>query len=184
MGSYILTAIGPHFLPLINIFFLRWEGANGFTTSAKSLNLRLLLPSRDYQLVGKLEHFVTVKGIFKQKIVTFQPILAYPIWVLYKILYTSLNQDLGGVEEVKRDRDRRTHLSPLIDVWLDLKPHIVYQPTTLKSRKTHVGQSFPVKHSKWRIGKATEAIKNDEGKYVMQSELNNVFVGPVFNFTV
>lgn len=50
MGSYILAAIGPHLLPLINIFFLRWEGGNGFTMPAESLNLRLLWPGLDKQL--------------------------------------------------------------------------------------------------------------------------------------
>ncbi|CAM9208586.1 unnamed protein product [Hapterophycus canaliculatus] len=37
--------------------------------------------------------------------------------------------------------------------------------------------------SKWRIRKAKKAVGEDKGKYVMQGDLNEVFVGPVFDFT-
>lgn len=38
--------------------------------------------------------------------------------------------------------------------------------------------------SKRRIKKATKAVKEGDGSYPMQSDLNEVFVGPVFDFTV
>ncbi|CAM9323183.1 unnamed protein product [Ectocarpus sp. 12 AP-2014] len=37
--------------------------------------------------------------------------------------------------------------------------------------------------SKRRIRKATKAVQEDKGEYVMQADLNEVFVGPVFDFT-
>ena len=52
------------------------------------------------------------------------------------------------------------------------------------------GKSFPTllfhpaSPSKRRILKATKAVQEDVGMFVMQSELNDVFVGPIFNFTV
>lgn len=38
--------------------------------------------------------------------------------------------------------------------------------------------------SKRRIRKAKKAVEGEEGEFVMQSDLNEVFVGPVFDFTV
>ncbi len=38
--------------------------------------------------------------------------------------------------------------------------------------------------SKRRIKKAKKAVAEDKGEFVMQSDLNEVFVGPVFDFTV
>lgn len=43
--------------------------------------------------------------------------------------------------------------------------------------------STPV-DSKRRIRKAKKAVQDDTGEYVMQADLNEVFVGPVFDFTV